>query len=137
MIPTVLKPSRSMASRRQAALEAIRRHYREVGASPSHEEIGQRIGLEKQRIGKIVRDLAKTGVLSFTPGVARSIVLADEGANLSDAAIDLICLARGATVNWPKSLTVALVAAYPIEPDPAESVSDFGLPLLEALRDIE
>lgn len=125
-----LAPTRSMSSRRQLVLEYIRRHFREVGQSPSHKEIAEATGLERQHVGKHLVTLRETGLIDFQRGRARSITLVDRGAMLSDCELELICVGRGWTVLKP---VVPISDAFPVDP----VVPDFGLHAIAALDHID
>lgn len=127
-----LVPTRSMSSRRQLVLEAIRRHFRAVGGSPSHREISDQTGVGRRHIGLWLDELQAEGMLTYERAHARSIVLTDRCANLSDTELHLACAARGWTVTEPPVTAAPLLDAYPIDP----RVPDYGLPLLERLDDI-
>ncbi|MEN2749245.1 helix-turn-helix domain-containing protein [Sphingomonas sp. T9W2] len=129
---TKLTPSRSMSSRRQLVLESIRRHFRAVGASPSHREIAQETGLTRQHVGRWLDELQAAGVITYTPGRARSIVLVDRAANFSDAELHLACAGRGWTVTEPALSVQPLATAYPVDP----VVPEFGLAALDALKHV-
>lgn len=112
-------------------LEAIRRHFRDLGASPSHEEIARATGLQRQHVGYWLDKLQAAGFLTYRRGVARSIVLTDRMANLSDTELRLACVGRGWSVVEPR--VPGLSESFPVDP----TVPDFGLTLIEALKHIE
>lgn len=125
-----LVPTRSMSSRRQLVLESIRRHFRVLGQSPSHREIGDATGLSHQHVGKYLVILRDEGLIDFIPKVARSISLIDRGAMLSDCELELICAGRGWTVIKP---AVPIAEAFPVDP----VVPDYGLHALAILNQID
>lgn len=128
---TALTPSRSMSSRRQSVLEAIRRHFRARGASPSHREIAEATGIGRRHVGAWLDYLQAEGLLTYRSRAARSIVLIDRMANFSDTELRLACAGRGMIVT--DTPLPALVDAYAVDP----RVPDYGLPLIEALQHIE
>lgn len=128
-----MRQCRSMSSRRQLVLEAIRRHFRAVGAAPSYREIADTTGIGRRHVRPWLDQLQRDGLLTFIAGQPRSITLTDRMANLSDTELQLACASRGWTVVKPDVHVAALAAAYPVDP----RVTDYGLPLLEALRHIE
>jgi len=122
-------PTASMSSRRQKIIEAIRQHFRALGQSPSHREIAAATGVQRQHVGAWLDILERDGLLTYERGVPRSIRLIDRSACLSDTEIEMACALRGWTIVKPP---IALAAAYPVSTD----VPDYGLPLLEKMRDI-
>lgn len=90
-----LRPTRVARSRRQAALEFIRRHFRDRGGSPSLSEISAAIGSSVASVVEILRDLEDDGEIIRRPGVARGIRLPDAVDELSDSEIDLALQRRG------------------------------------------
>ena len=57
-----------MASRRDAALEFIKRRFAERGRGPSVGELGMALGTNKERAAAILRRLAKDGSIIRVPG---------------------------------------------------------------------
>jgi SOS-response transcriptional repressor LexA len=90
-----LTPSRTARSRKQAALEFIRRHFCDRGGSPSYAEIASAIGTTPQRVAAIVADLEEDGEILRRHGAARSIRLPEPADELSDSEIELILRRRG------------------------------------------
>ncbi len=123
-------PTRSMSSRLQIVLEAIRRHFRTVGQSPSYREIAASTGVQSQHVGQYLAKLRDAGLINFERGRARSITLVDRGAMLSDCELELICAGRGWTVSKP---AIPIGEAYPVDP----IVPDYGLHAIAALNHIE
>lgn len=132
-----LVPRRSMSSRRQLVLEMIRRHFRAVGQSPSHTEIGEATGLKRQHVGRLLDELMTAGLLTYQRGRPRSIALVDRTANLSDCELHLACIGRGWTVREPPTQALALTVTYPVDFTRPEDVPEFGLTLIDALKHIE
>jgi DNA-binding GntR family transcriptional regulator len=122
-----------MSCRRQLVLEMIRRHFRAVGASPSHREISEGSGVGRRHVGAWLDHLQAEGLLTYQPRRPRSIVLCDRMANLSDTELHLACAGRGWTVVEAPARAAPLSHAFPVDP----RVPDYGLPLLDALRHIE
>lgn len=120
-----------MSSRRQLVLEVIRRHFRALGQSPSHNEIAESTGLKRQHVGGWLKELQAAGLITFTPNRARSIVLVDRMANFADSEIEAAAHARGATIVWPPVIA-PLAEAFPVDFD----VPDYGLKLLQEIDDI-
>jgi SOS-response transcriptional repressor LexA len=120
-----------MSSRRQLVLEAIRRHFRAMGQSPSHGEIAEATGLQRQHVGRWLEELQISGLISYSRGRPRSIVLVDRLANFSDTEIRLACAGRGMILT--STPVPALADAYAVDP----VVPEFGLQLLDALQHIE
>jgi SOS-response transcriptional repressor LexA len=90
-----LIPTRTARSRKQAALEFIRRHFRDRGGSPSYAEIASAIGATPQRVAAIVADLEEDGEILRRHGAARSIRLPEPADELADSEIELILRRRG------------------------------------------
>lgn len=126
-----LTPSRSMSSRRQLVLEFIRRHFRAVGASPSHSEIAAATGLARQHVGGWLDELQAAGLITYQRGRPRSIALVDRMANYSDTELRLACVGRGWTISLPPTAT-PFADCYAVDP----VVPDYGLPLLDALKHV-
>lgn len=90
-----LRCSRSISSRSQRVIEAIRRHFRDTGGSPCHREIAARVGMPRQHVGAVLTKLQRAGALTYSAGRSRSITLVDRAGMLSDAELELACHARG------------------------------------------
>ncbi|WP_230770662.1 LexA family protein [Sphingomonas sp. Leaf4] len=121
---TKLTPSRSMSSRRQLVLESIRRHFRAVGASPSHGEIAQATGMKRQHVGRWLDELQDAGLICYSPGRARSIVLVDRAANLSDCELQLACAGRGWAVSKPAPVVQPIASAFSVDTTVAAFTTD-------------
>ena len=76
-------------------LEAIRHYFRVSGMSPSFSEIGSRAGVSKQRVGRYLDELQRDEYLSYIKGEARSILMSDPCANISDVDLLAACIGRG------------------------------------------
>jgi SOS-response transcriptional repressor LexA len=113
-------------------MEAIRRHFRDYGASPSYRDLNAATGIATTDIGRLLRKLAKLGLIILHMGRARGIELPDPTDMLSDSQLELINLARGWTVVKPQSAAQPLVAAYPVE-----SGTDFQLPVEDLIAQID
>lgn len=118
-----------MSSRHQRVLEAVRRHFRDVGASPTYREIEARSGVRAKYIGGSLALWQRRGALTFTAGKARSIKLVDRAAMLSDAELELAVIGRGGHVGW--SPLPALADAFPVPAAGADC--DFARELLDRL----
>jgi SOS-response transcriptional repressor LexA len=94
-----------MSSRRQSVLEAIRRHFQARGASPSHREIAEATGIGRRHVGAWLDYLQAEGALYYKRHSARSIVLIDRAANLSDTEILLAYFSRGLTIPDDHSMS--------------------------------
>lgn len=125
-------PSRSMSSRQQLVLWAVRQHFLGCGLSPSYAEISGATGLKPQHVGRVLEKLQAAGLLTFTRGKARSIMLTDRAACLSSAELELACIARGWTITKPPAVSAPIVRAFRVDPD----VTELGLPLIDALKHI-
>ena len=84
----------------QRVYQAIHHHFRLYGCAPSYIDIGGAVGIHPRHVGRPLRSLMARGLLTFTPGTARSIVLADRLANCSDAEIERAARERGGQVVW-------------------------------------
>jgi SOS-response transcriptional repressor LexA len=82
-------------SRRVVALEFIRRYFRDWGASPSYSEIGAALGVERQRVGRILEQLEADGEIVRTPNTPRGIRLPERVDQLSDTEIEMVLHRRG------------------------------------------
>lgn len=94
-MPDSLTPTHIARSRKQAALEFIRRHFRDRGGSPSYAEIASAIGTSAQRVAAIVADLEEDGEILRRHGAARSLRLPEPADELSDTEIEMILRRRG------------------------------------------
>jgi hypothetical protein len=92
------RQSPTMTNRRLLALEFIRRYFCEFGGSPSYNEIAAHLGVQTQRVGRILAQLEAAGEILRTPGIPRSIRLPDRTDELSTAEIRLILQRRGFAV---------------------------------------
>jgi SOS-response transcriptional repressor LexA len=90
--------NKTTQSRRIAAMEFIRQHFRDWGASPSYSEIGAALGVERQRVGRILEQLETDGEILRTPNMPRGIRLPERIDQLSDTEIELILQRRGFTI---------------------------------------
>ena len=88
------------ANLQQRVYQAIHHHFRLYGCSPSYIDIGLAVGIHPRHVGRPLRSLMKRGLLTFTPGAARSIVLADRLANCSDAEVEHAARQRGGRIVW-------------------------------------
>ena len=86
------------ASTRQRVLAAIRQLFRDNGYPPSHDEIAQLAGIATKRVQRYVEMLAAEGFLTYRKRVARSILLINRGAMLSDAELRLANAERSWTI---------------------------------------
>jgi len=102
-------------STRARVLEAVRWYFRATGMSPSFSEIGLRAGVPKQRVGRYLDELQRDEYLTYEKGEARSIMLADPGANISDADLLSAALGRGWVVKMPTPAAAAVGEATPVE----------------------
>lgn len=84
----------------QRVYQAIHHHFRLYGCSPSYIDIGLAVGIHPRHVGRPLRGLVARGLLTFTPGAARSIVLADRLQNCSDAEIERAARQRGGRIVW-------------------------------------
>lgn len=110
--PPELRCTRVVSNRHQRVLEAVRRHFRDTGASPSYREIEARCGVKKKAVRGSLDYWQRRGTLTFTPGKHHSIELVDRAAMLSDAEIELAVIGRGGHVTW--SALPALADAFPV-----------------------
>lgn len=88
------------ANLQQRVYQAIHHHFRLYGCSPSYIDIGLAVGIHPRHVGRPLRGLMERGLLIFTPGAARSIVLADRLENCSDAEIERAARQRGGRIVW-------------------------------------
>lgn len=88
------------ANLQQRVYQAIHHHFRLYGCSPSYIDIGLAVGIHPRHVGRPLRGLMTRGLLTFTAGVARSIVLADRLENCSDAEIERAARQRGGRIVW-------------------------------------
>lgn len=121
--------SRSISNRHQRVLEAIRRHFRDVGASPTYREIEARSGVRAKYIGGSLGFWQRRGALTFTAGKSRSIQLVDRSAMLSDSEIELAVIGRGGRVVW--SYLPVFADAFPVPV--VDDDQDYGQALLDRL----
>ena len=120
---------------RQRVLDAIRWYFRAYGLSPSHSEIAKLACIAVKRVLRYLKELQAVGLLLFTRGAARSIVLVDRCANLSDEEMERGCHARNWQVIKPPPEAAPLNAVFQISPD-HDGVANWGLKLLDKLSDI-
>jgi hypothetical protein len=102
-------------SMRQRMIEAIRRHFRDYGGSPSHTELHLAVGIRRNEVGRVLRQLAGDALIGLQLGVARGISLPDRTEMLSDCELELAIRARGGSVKWPVAAVRALPAAYHVD----------------------
>lgn len=88
------------ANLQQRVYQAIHHHFRLYGCSPSYIDIGLAVGIHPRHVGRPLRGLMERGLLTFTRGAARSIVLADRLANCSDAEVERAARQRGGRIVW-------------------------------------
>jgi hypothetical protein len=103
-------------SRSQRMMEAVRRHFRTYGASPSHTELAVATGIARNAVGTVLRQLAAADMIGISLGKGRSITLPDRLAMFSNAEIELAVVARGGAITWPASAVAPLLDAYRVEP---------------------
>ncbi len=94
--PPRLSPTNS--SRKLQALGFIKSYFAQHGASPSLGEIAAALGINRQRVHAIVRQLADDGLIHRDPGQRRGISLPDPAEELSAADAVRVLQALGWTV---------------------------------------
>jgi hypothetical protein len=102
-------------STRQRVMEAIRRHFRDYGGSPSHTELHVSVGIRRNHVGAVLRQLAGEGAIALRLGEARGIMLPRRGAMLSDTELELEVLARGGRVAWPHIKAMPMADVYHVD----------------------
>lgn len=96
-------------------LAAVRWWFRKTGRSPSFGNIAELATIHKGRIRRHLDALQAEGFLTHTPGVARSIVLVDRGAMMSDAEVIALAVGRNLVVGHPIEIGVVLGNAIPAD----------------------
>jgi hypothetical protein len=125
--PVRLTPT--MTSRKLLALGFVRRYISEHGGSPTYGEIGEGVGVSRERARDLVRSLVRDGKLERESGAKRGIRLPmPDGVADIDGAIALL-RARGFKVDEEG---LGLAAAVPFTSAPLPM-----LPELEHIPDIE
>lgn len=127
--PLHLSPTR--ASRKQAALEFIKRHFAERGASPSFGEIAAALDTNTSRVSAIVHQLARDGQILFTPGKHRGIAMPDPAMQISRG--DLLLALRQAGFIVDDDVLKAVPPAPPTVTNPSLPL----IPELDHIPDVE
>lgn len=97
-------------------LEAIRRHFRDYGAAPTHRLLSFATGIGKNEVGRVLRQLAAQELIMLQIGVRCGITLHDRTEMLSDAELELATRARGWTVTKPADAIAPLADVYHVDP---------------------
>lgn len=98
----------------QRVLHAVHHHFRLYGCSPSYIDIALAVGIDARHVGRPLDGLTRRGLLTRTPGEARSIVLTERMANFSDAEIERAILARGGRIAWSQVPELAEIFLAPV-----------------------
>lgn len=70
-----LRLTPTMCSRKLQALGFIKRYLADWGGSPSLNEVAAELGVSRQRVNQLIRQLAREGLIAHTRGVPRSLRL--------------------------------------------------------------
>ena len=96
------------ASARQRLIEAIRRHFRDYGGSPSYAELEAETGILKRHLARLLREIEADGLIILLIGIPRGIRLPRRAEMLSDSELQLEARARGFAMDRGTDLELPL-----------------------------